>query len=145
MTFLWLFIMTGDETRMHCHNRKYIYLWAKPGHASPSVAKLNIHGSQITLCIWKYHLGPVYYGKLKLNYHQKTFAITTAAFKHWRKNGRYMSRHTTKWFCKMTALGHMLQHRRKHTSKRLNSKSYTICCIHQTLLLTNRTCSAPTE
>ena len=60
---------------------------------------------------------------------------------HWRKNGQYTSRDTTKWFRSMTTLRHMLQNRWKPTSKRLNGKPYPTRHIHQTFPLSIITCS----
>ena len=44
---------------------------------------------------------------------------------HWKKNIRYMSKHTTKLFYHMTTLGHVLQNRWKPTQKCSNRKFYS--------------------
>ncbi|GBP22764.1 Mariner Mos1 transposase [Eumeta japonica] len=44
-------IVTGNEKWIHYNNSKHRKSWGKPGHASTSSAKPNIHGSK-HLCIW---------------------------------------------------------------------------------------------
>ncbi|UYV78940.1 SETMAR [Cordylochernes scorpioides] len=41
--------------------------WVKPGHASTSSAKPNIHGKKLMLCIWWDQLGVIYYELLQTN------------------------------------------------------------------------------
>lgn len=60
-------IVTGDEKWIHYDNPKRRKSWCKPGHASTSTAKPNIHGSKLMLCIWWDQLGVVYYELLKPN------------------------------------------------------------------------------
>ncbi|GBP26481.1 Mariner Mos1 transposase [Eumeta japonica] len=48
----WHRIMTGEEKWIHHGNPKRRKPWGKPGHASTSSVKLNIHGSKRLLCIW---------------------------------------------------------------------------------------------
>ena len=60
-------IVTGDEKWIHYDNPKRKKSWGKPGHASTSTAKPNIHGSKLMLCIWWDQLGVVYYELLKPN------------------------------------------------------------------------------
>ena len=58
-------IVPGNEKRIHYHNPKYRRSSGKPSHISTSVAKLNILGSKLLLCIWWDQLGVVYYELLK--------------------------------------------------------------------------------
>jgi len=60
-------IVTGDEKWIHNENPKWGMSWGKPGHASTSTAKPNIHGSKLTLCIWWDQQGIVYYELLQSN------------------------------------------------------------------------------
>lgn len=60
-------IVTGDEKWIHYDNPKRRKVWGKPGQASTSLAKPNIHGSKLLLCIWWDQLGVVYYELLKPN------------------------------------------------------------------------------
>jgi len=57
-------IVTGDETWIHYDNPKRKKLWRRPGHASTSTVKPNIHGSKLMLCIWRDQL-VVYYELLR--------------------------------------------------------------------------------
>jgi Transposase. len=54
-------IVTGDEKCIHYDNPKRRKSWDKPGHASTSTAKTNIHCSKLMLCIWWDQVGVVYY------------------------------------------------------------------------------------
>ncbi|UYV79052.1 hypothetical protein LAZ67_17000923, partial [Cordylochernes scorpioides] len=60
-------IVTGDEKWIHYDNPKRRKSWVKPGHASTSTAKPNIHGKKLMLCIWWDHLGVIYYELLQPN------------------------------------------------------------------------------
>jgi len=60
-------IVTGDEKWIHYDNPKRRKSWGKPGHASTSTAKPNIHGSKLLLCIWWDQVGVVYYELLQPN------------------------------------------------------------------------------
>lgn len=60
-------IVTGDEKWIHYDNPKRRRSWGKPGHASTSSAKPNIHGSKLLLCIWWDQQGVIYYELLKPN------------------------------------------------------------------------------
>lgn len=60
-------IVTGDEKWIHYDNPKRRKSWGKPGHASTSSAKPNIHGSKLLLCIWWDQQGVIYYELLKPN------------------------------------------------------------------------------
>ena len=51
----------------HYDNPKRRESWAKPGHASTSLAKPNILDSKLLLCIWRDQLGLVYYELPNLN------------------------------------------------------------------------------
>ncbi|UYV61468.1 hypothetical protein LAZ67_1004952 [Cordylochernes scorpioides] len=60
-------IVTGDEKWIHYDNPKHRKSWVKPGHASTSTAKPNIHGKKLMLCIWWDQLGVIYYELLQPN------------------------------------------------------------------------------
>ncbi|UYV68422.1 hypothetical protein LAZ67_5004284 [Cordylochernes scorpioides] len=60
-------IVTRDEKWIHYDNPKRRKLWVKPGHASTSTAKPNIHGKKLMLCIWWDQLGVIYYERLQPN------------------------------------------------------------------------------
>ncbi|UYV65661.1 SETMAR [Cordylochernes scorpioides] len=60
-------IVTGDEKWIHYDNSKRRKSWVKPGHASTSTAKPNIHGKKLMLCIWWDQLGVIYYELLQPN------------------------------------------------------------------------------
>ncbi|UYV67343.1 THOP1 [Cordylochernes scorpioides] len=60
-------IMTGDKKWIHYDNPKRRKSWVKPGHASTSTAKPNIHGKKLMLCIWWDQLGVIYYELLQPN------------------------------------------------------------------------------
>ncbi|UYV67982.1 SETMAR [Cordylochernes scorpioides] len=60
-------IVTGDEKWIHYDNPKRKKSWVKPGHASTSTAKPNIHGKKLMLCIWWDQLGVIYYELLQPN------------------------------------------------------------------------------
>ena len=60
-------IVTGDEKWIHYDNPKRRKSWGKPGHATNSTAKPNIHGKKLMLCIWWDLLGVIYYELLQPN------------------------------------------------------------------------------
>ncbi|UYV78320.1 hypothetical protein LAZ67_16000961 [Cordylochernes scorpioides] len=60
-------IVTGDEKWIHYDNPKRRKSSVKPGHASTSTAKPNIHGKKLMLCIWWDQLGVIYYELLQPN------------------------------------------------------------------------------
>ncbi|UYV76611.1 hypothetical protein LAZ67_14001442 [Cordylochernes scorpioides] len=60
-------IVTGDEKWIHYDNPKRRKSWVKPGYASTSTAKPNIHGKKLMPCIWWDHLGVIYYELLQPN------------------------------------------------------------------------------
>ncbi|UYV83954.1 hypothetical protein LAZ67_X000689 [Cordylochernes scorpioides] len=60
-------ILTGDEKWIHYDNPKRRKSSVKPGHASTSTAKPNIHGKKLMLCIWWDQLGVIYYELLQPN------------------------------------------------------------------------------
>ncbi|UYV65578.1 SETMAR [Cordylochernes scorpioides] len=60
-------IVTGDEKWIHYDNPKHRKSWVKPGHASTSTAKPNIHGKKLMLCIWWDQLVVIYYELLQPN------------------------------------------------------------------------------
>ncbi|UYV83678.1 SETMAR [Cordylochernes scorpioides] len=60
-------IVTGDEKWIPYDNPKRKKSWVKPGHASTSTAKPNIHGKKLMLCIWWDQLRVIYYELLQPN------------------------------------------------------------------------------
>ncbi|UYV73896.1 hypothetical protein LAZ67_11001326 [Cordylochernes scorpioides] len=60
-------IVTGDEKWIHYDTPKRRKSSVKPGHASTSTAKPNIHGKKLMLCIWWDQLGVIYYELLQPN------------------------------------------------------------------------------
>ncbi|UYV61167.1 SETMAR [Cordylochernes scorpioides] len=60
-------IVTGDEKWIHYDNPKRRKSSVKPGHASTSTAKSNIHGKKLMLCIWWDQLVVIYYELLQPN------------------------------------------------------------------------------
>ena len=60
-------IVTGDEKWIRYDNPKRRKSWGKPGHASTSTAKPNIHGKKLMLCIWWDQLGVIHYELLQPN------------------------------------------------------------------------------
>ena len=55
------------EKWIHYDNPMRRKSWDKPGHASTSSAKTNIHGFNLFICIWWDQLCVVYYELLKSN------------------------------------------------------------------------------
>ena len=83
-------IMISDEKWIHYDNLMHRRLWGKPGHASTSMAKPNIHGSKILLCNWWDQLSVVYYELLKPtetiigdHYWQQMMCLSWALKKKW--------------------------------------------------------------
>ena len=60
-------IMMGDKKWIHHDNPKRKKSWGKPGHASISTAKSNIHGKKLMLCTWWDQFGVVHYELLQSN------------------------------------------------------------------------------
>lgn len=60
-------IITGDEKWIRYDNPKRKKSWGKAGHAPTSIAKPNIHGQKLMLCIWWDQLGVIYYELLQPN------------------------------------------------------------------------------
>ncbi|UYV69955.1 SETMAR [Cordylochernes scorpioides] len=60
-------IVTWDKRWIHYDNPKRRKSWVKPGHASTSTVKPNIHGKKLMLCIWWDQLGVIYYELLQPN------------------------------------------------------------------------------
>lgn len=60
-------IITGDEKWIRFDNAKRKKSWCRPGEASTSFAKPNIHGAKLMLCIWWDHMGIVFYEMLQPN------------------------------------------------------------------------------
>lgn len=60
-------IVTGDEKWIRFDNPKRKKSWGPPGHASVPIAKPNIHGKKLMLCIWWDQLGVIYFELLKPN------------------------------------------------------------------------------
>ena len=60
-------IAIGGDKWIHYDNSKRGKSWGKPGHASTSLAKSNIHGSKLLFRIWWDQLGVVYFKLLKSN------------------------------------------------------------------------------
>ena len=58
-------IVTSNKKWIHYDNPKCRRSWGKPGHASTLVAKPNIHGLKLLLCIWWDQSGVVYCELLK--------------------------------------------------------------------------------
>ncbi|UYV76641.1 hypothetical protein LAZ67_14001557 [Cordylochernes scorpioides] len=56
-----------EISTMDYDNPKRRKSWGKPGHASTSTAKPNIHGKKLMLCIWWDQLGVIYYELLQPN------------------------------------------------------------------------------
>ena len=60
-------VTTCDEKLIHYDNPKRKKSWGPPVPAWTSIAKPNIHGKELLLCIWRDQLGVVYYELLKPN------------------------------------------------------------------------------
>ena len=130
-------IVTSDKTRVHHDNPKRRKSWGKSGHAWTSPSKPNMHGSKLLLCIWWDQPGLVNYELPKPDetitgdrYRPQLMCLSRA----WKEKRTLYEQNTTKWFCRMTTLGHMLQNRWKPAWKRLSGKSYLARRIHQTFL-----------
>ena len=83
------YIMTSYEKCIHYDNPKCRRLWGKPSHTSTSSVKLNIHGSELLLCIWWDQLEVVYYEMLSLTktmgncYQLQLMCLSWALKKKW--------------------------------------------------------------
>ncbi|UYV77256.1 SETMAR [Cordylochernes scorpioides] len=60
-------LLKRQNLKIHYDNPKRRKSWGKPGHASTSTAKPNIHGKKLMLCIWWDQLGVIYYELLQPN------------------------------------------------------------------------------
>ena len=137
-------IVTGDENWIHYDNPKRTKSWAKPGHASTSTAKSNIHGKKLMLCIWWDHLRVIYYELLKPNenitaerYQQQLMQLSQALkFKH-----HNMPKEMTKWSFSTARLANTLLKSSRELWKHLTGMFYRARCIRQALLLRTTTCS----
>ena len=58
-------IVTGDEKWIQYDNPKRKKSYVKPSLSAKSMAKLNIHGAKVMLCIWWVQKGVLYYELLQ--------------------------------------------------------------------------------
>ncbi|UYV79179.1 K02A2.6-like [Cordylochernes scorpioides] len=135
-------IVTGDEKWIHYDNPKRRKSWNKPGHASTSTAKPNIHGKKLMLCIWWDQLGVIYYELLQPNetitgerYQQQLMRLSRALK---IKRPLYAKRHDKVIYQHDNARPHVAKLSRR-LWRRFNGMSYPTRRIHQILLLQTTT------
>ena len=128
----------GDEKWIHYDNPKRKKLYVKPCQPAKSMAKPNIHGAKVMLCILWDQKGVLYYELLKLfetingeRYWTQLIRLKRAIAE---KRPEYATRHEAIIFI-MTTLGPMLLFRLRTIWKTVDRKFYPTCLIAQTLPL----------